>query len=108
MFHSYVQDKKMIEEKKPGFFLQLGGRPVWEKAGFLAIPDFLSCTQLCDSDLIVQSDWPQNFARSGSLLKCAGYLFLVGSSYILSAFSSVAVMVSEILWKVNFFHSQQI
>ena len=26
----------MIEEKKPGFFWQLGGRPVWEKAGFPA------------------------------------------------------------------------
>ncbi len=28
--------KKMIGPKKPGFFLRLGGRPVWEKAEFLA------------------------------------------------------------------------
>ena len=26
----------MIGGKKPGSFLQLGSRPVWEKAGFLA------------------------------------------------------------------------
>ena len=25
-----------VQEKKPGFFLQSGSRPVWEKAGFLA------------------------------------------------------------------------
>ncbi len=35
-----VQDKKMIDEKKPGFFLRSGDRPVWKKAGFLARSQF--------------------------------------------------------------------
>ncbi len=32
--------KTMIEEKKPGFFLRLGSRPIWERAGFHAHPQF--------------------------------------------------------------------
>ncbi len=28
-------------KKKPGFFWQLGSRPIWKKAGFLAVHNFI-------------------------------------------------------------------